>query len=72
MRKRKKEKPLPVPKCDACGVPFVHHLGLIGTCEALQHSRRTIRDMLDQMDRANRYTSFLEQKLWGKKTKGNK
>jgi hypothetical protein len=23
-------------KCEACGVPFIDHLGLVGTCAKLQ------------------------------------
>jgi len=25
-----------VPTCDACGVPFIQHLGIIGTCQKVQ------------------------------------
>jgi len=30
------------PTCQACGVPFVKHLGIIGTCAELQHLKKII------------------------------
>lgn len=32
-------------KCPSCGVKYIDHLGLIGTCEELQKYKKTIEDI---------------------------
>jgi uncharacterized protein YigA (DUF484 family) len=47
------------PKCETCGVPWTKHLGIMGTCQALQESltreanyREQIEALLKQRDAA--------------------
>jgi hypothetical protein len=33
------------PTCEACGVPYVEHLGLIGTCNRLQRALKLLEEV---------------------------
>ena len=36
-------------KCKSCGVPYIDHLGLVGTCAALSAAHKRERDLLNAM-----------------------
>jgi hypothetical protein len=43
----RKEYEPPMAKCPSCGIPYVYHLGLHGTCAALQTTLTTLRQIRD-------------------------
>lgn len=42
----------PPARCDSCGVPFIEHLGLIGTCADLRRARIRVRTLEHGIRRA--------------------
>lgn len=43
------------PKCRSCGVPFIEHLGLQGTCKALRERDATIAAKDAEIERLRNY-----------------
>ncbi len=55
-------------KCQSCGVPYTKHLGIQGTCAALQEAKRLLRLFLetnpsDMTDLLDGVAEFLGEKI---------
>jgi hypothetical protein len=49
------DEPEPPAKCKSCGVPFIDHLGLQGTCATLQR----VRALLERWEREHGATATM-------------
>ena len=48
------------PKCPSCGVPYMDHLGLTGTCAKLKSSEKAVRELLNVLVKIDEGTKYLE------------
>lgn len=51
------------PKCKACGVKMINHLGLLGTCKALLETKKTLKEYEDLCHRLTDEIHYLRDRI---------
>jgi len=48
-------------KCKSCGIPFIDHLGIIGTCKMYQDALIEIESLKNKINRLNEEVKCLKK-----------